>query len=111
MESLENILFSDSGPGTREDYEATFGEQPLGTLIRRILGLELDAAKNAFGTFLAAHSLSADQITFINQIIEYLASNGTMEPDQLFRPPFHRQSFQWRCGGIPESCRRDRFYR
>jgi len=88
IESLEAILFSDAGPGTREDYEATYGEQPLGTLIRQILGLELDAAKAAFGTFLGSHSHSADQITFVNQIIEYLAFHGTMEPDQLFRSPF-----------------------
>ena len=29
-----------------------------------------------------------DQITFLNEIIEYLVKNGTMKPKELFDSPF-----------------------
>ncbi|RTZ63187.1 MAG: hypothetical protein DSZ29_07345, partial [Aquificaceae bacterium] len=35
-----------------------------------------------------AGNLSADQITFINQIISYLTQNGTIDKKMLFEPPF-----------------------
>lgn len=33
-------------------------------------------------------SLSASQITFINNIIEYLTTNGTIDKEMLFESPF-----------------------
>lgn len=101
--SLEDILFSESGPGTRADYEATYGERPLGTLIREIVGLELSAAKDAFATFLSSQALNANQIAFINQVIDYLAARGLMEPDELFRPPFTDAHSNGVAGVFPET--------
>lgn len=89
IDALEEILFSDSGPGSRDDYEETYGtEQPLGKLVRQIVGLDQNAAKEAFAEFLSSAVYSADQITFINRIVEHLVHNGLMEPKQLFEPPF-----------------------
>lgn len=61
---------------------------PLGKLIREIVGLDANAAKEAFAQFLAAGTLTGDQITFINQIVDHLVHNGLMDPKALFEPPF-----------------------
>ena len=52
------------------------------------MGLDRLAAQEAFAEFLTRGSLTADQITFIHQIIDHLVQNGTMDPTLLFRPPF-----------------------
>ena len=69
--------------------------------MRQIVGLERNAAKEAFGEFLASATLSADQIRFIDQIIDHLTQNGIMEPAALFEPPFTDQSAQGVVGVLP----------
>ena len=67
LAELESILFSAEGPGSRETFNETYGtDQPLGKLIREIVGLDPNTAKVAFADFLGRGTLSADQITFIN---------------------------------------------
>ena len=89
IDSLEAILFADDGPGTREEFLETYGsDEPLALLVRRIVGLDANAAKSAFAEFLAEGEYSADQIQFINLIIDHLVANGMMKPELLFAPPF-----------------------
>ena len=38
--------------------------------------------------FLAARSLTADQIEFVNMIIDHLTDRGVMEPRLLYESPF-----------------------
>ena len=85
---LEAILFAESGLCTKEDFQRTYGDQPLGELIRRIVGLDRKAAKEAFAEFLAQGAFSADQIRFVDQIIEHLVRNGVMNLEALYEPPF-----------------------
>jgi len=81
----------------------TYGtDQPPGRLIREITGLDANAAKEAFADFLNLATLSADQITFINQIIDHLVHNGTMEPPDLFQPPFTDRHNQGVLGVLPD---------
>ena len=77
IESLEKILWSEVG--TKADYEAEYGEKPLGEFVREIVGLDMNAAKEAFSEFLGNTSLDARQIYFVNQIIEYIVQNGIMK--------------------------------
>ena len=56
--------------------------------IRRLVGLDREAASEAFGEFLHNTTYSATQIRFIDQIISYLTQNGTMDPGLLYEPPF-----------------------
>jgi type I restriction enzyme R subunit len=89
LEELEKMLFSGDETGTKEDFEKAFGtDKPLGHFIRSIVGLDRVAAKESFSKFLDQGTLSADQITFINQTINYLTLNGIMEPGVLFETPF-----------------------
>jgi len=83
------MLFNGSDLGTKEDFESTFRtEKPLGYFIRSIVGLDRTAAKEAFSAFFHQGNLTGDQITFLNQIIDYLTYNGVMTPGVLFDPPF-----------------------
>lgn len=77
MKALERILWSEVG--SKKDYEAEYGEKPLGEFVREIVGLDMAAAKSAFADFLNDVSLDASQIYFVNQIIEYIVHNGVMK--------------------------------
>ncbi len=102
LEGLEAILFSDEGPGSKEDFQKTYGDQPLGELVRRIVGLDRRAVKEAFGEFLASGHLTANQIRFIDQIIEHLARNGVMDLAALYEPPFTDVHFEGLDGVLPD---------
>ena len=77
VKSLERILWSEVG--SKKDYEAEYGEKPLGEFVREIVGLDMTAAKAAFAEYLNDVNLDADQIYFVNQIIEYIVRNGVMK--------------------------------
>ena len=74
---LEEILWSEVG--TKQDYEAEYGQKPLGEFVREIVGLDMNAAKTAFAQYLDDANLDARQIYFVNQIVEYIVHNGMMK--------------------------------
>jgi type I restriction enzyme, R subunit len=86
--ALENILFAEGGPIPRTVYEKIFGEKPLGVLVRSVVGLDKKAAKEAFAEFLAEAPLHPDQISFLDEVVDYLVKNGTMELKVMFETPF-----------------------
>ncbi|MCM2357388.1 MAG: DEAD/DEAH box helicase family protein [Geobacteraceae bacterium] len=89
LEELERLLFASEEVGSRERFEKVFGhQQSLGMFIRRLVGLDREAATEAFGEFLHDTTYSATQIRFIDQVIAYLTQNGTMDPGLLYEPPF-----------------------
>ena len=77
VKALERILWSEVG--SKKDYETEYGEKPLGEFVREIVGLDMTAAKAAFAEYLNDVNLDADQIYFVNQIIEYIVRNGVMK--------------------------------
>ena len=77
VEALEEILWKEVG--TKQDYENEFGAKPLGELVREIVGLDMNAAKEAFSEYLTNTSLDSRQIYFVNQIVEYIVHNGMMK--------------------------------
>lgn len=77
IKELEKILWSDLG--TKADYEAEYGEKPLGEFVREIVGLDMNAAKAAFSEYLDSANLDSRQIYFVNQIVEYIVQNGMMK--------------------------------
>ena len=52
------------------------------------MGLDHETAKQAFSQFISGTSVSANQIEFINLIVDYLTENGVMEPVRLYESPF-----------------------
>ena len=90
VKALEEILWSEVG--TRQEYEAEYGEKPLGEFVREIVGLDMTAAKAAFAEFLNDANLDSRQIYFVNQIVEYIVHNGMMKDlSVLQEPPFTDQ--------------------
>ena len=77
MAALEKILWSEVG--TKEDYEAQYQAKPLGEFVREIVGLDMNAAKEAFAEYLNDTNLDSRQIYFVNQIVEYIVHNGMMK--------------------------------
>ncbi|MFW5677954.1 MAG: type I restriction-modification enzyme R subunit C-terminal domain-containing protein, partial [Acetivibrio ethanolgignens] len=77
VKSLEEILWREVG--TKQDYEHEFGEKPLGEFVREIVGLDMNAAKEAFSEYLTNTNLDSRQIYFVNQIVEYIVHNGMMK--------------------------------
>lgn len=74
--SLEEILWKEVG--TKQDYENEIGTKPLGEFVREIVGLDMNAAKEAFSEYLTDTSLDSRQIYFVNQIVEYIIHNGML---------------------------------
>ncbi len=88
VNALESILFDGASIGTKQDYIENYGDKPLGVFIRSIVGLEVNAAQEVFAEFIQTGNLKADQMTFINNIINYLTRNGMIDQGMLFEPPF-----------------------
>ncbi len=77
VESLEQILWKEVG--SKDDYEKEYGHKPLGEFVREIVGLDMNAAKEAFSEFLNDTNLDSRQIYFVNQIVEYIVHNGMLK--------------------------------
>jgi type I restriction enzyme R subunit len=89
LDELERMLFESGEIGSRKDFEACYGSQEsLGIFIRKLVGLDREAAKRAFDQYLDTTTFDAKQIQFINQVIDYLTQNGVMDPKMLFEHPF-----------------------
>lgn len=77
VRNLESILWSELG--TKADYQAEYGDKPLGEFVREIVGLDMNAAKEAFSEYLNEASMDSRQIYFVNQIVEYIVHNGLLK--------------------------------
>lgn len=77
IDSLEQMLWKEVG--SKDDYEKEYGQKPLGEFVREIVGLDMNAAKEAFSEFLNDTNLDGRQIYFVNQIVEYIVHNGVMK--------------------------------
>ena len=88
LAELERML-AESGAGGAEDIErGPRSAHGLGLFIRSLVGLDRQAATEAFGEFLVGRTLTASQIDFINLIISHLTQNGVMEAARLYESPF-----------------------
>jgi type I restriction enzyme, R subunit len=86
LAALDKML-TDANLGPPENYAAARSEG-LGLFIRSLVGLDRQAAVKAFDTFLAGKSLNANQLQFINLIVDELTRTGVMEQSRLFESPY-----------------------
>lgn len=90
VERLEEILWSEAG--SREEYVREYQDKPLGELVREIVGLDMNAAKDAFARYLGDVNLDQRQIYFVNQIVNYVVKNGMVKDmSVLQKSPFTDQ--------------------
>lgn len=88
LSELERMMV-EAGVGTSADIaKAKEESQGLGIFIRSLVGLDREAAKQAFGQFLTGTTASANQVEFVNLIVEYLTEHGVMGAARLYESPF-----------------------
>lgn len=68
--------------------KAEYETPTLGVFIRKILGMDILAANQHFATFIQQENLNANQMVFVQKIIDYLNKNGILDKRQLTQPPF-----------------------
>lgn len=62
-------------------------------MMRQIVGLDMNADKEAFWKFIQGNDLNAEQIEFINLTINYIVENGLVaENNILLEAPFDTYS-------------------
>lgn len=89
LESLEQMLFGAQEIESRDRFEEVYGKDvSLKLFIRKLVGLDRNAAKQAFATYLEGGNFSANQIRFVENIIDYLTQNGVMDPGLLYEADF-----------------------
>jgi type I restriction enzyme, R subunit len=53
-----------------------------------LVGLDREAAKHVFTEFLSGRKLTADQLEFLDLVIDHLTARGVMDPKLLYEAPF-----------------------
>jgi type I restriction enzyme R subunit len=88
LKDLEQML-AQSGVGSIEELnQAKTKSHGLGIFVRSLVGLDREAAKQALAGFLAGKQLSANQIEFMNMIVDHLTEHGVMDAALLYETPF-----------------------
>lgn len=88
LEELERML-AESGTLNPEHLSKAKAEsEGLGLFVRSLVEMEKDAAKQALGEFTAGKRLTANQIEFVNVIVDQLAAAGTVPLELLYESPF-----------------------
>lgn len=88
LDELERMLTTSGIGGPAEVQRAKKESHGLGLFVRSLVGLDREAAKQAFAGFLTGKTLSANQIEFVNLIIDHFTEQGYMEAALLYESPF-----------------------
>lgn len=88
LAELERMLL-EAGVANENLLAAAKNEsEGLGLFVRSLVGLEREAAKKAFDRFLTGRTPTANQIEFIDMIVNYLTQHGAMDAALLYESPF-----------------------
>lgn len=82
LQTLEEIMWNQLG--SESDYKKEYGDMPLGQLVRKVVGLDRQAANEAFSEFLNTEKLNSTQIHFVKLIVDYIVKNGFVENNKIF---------------------------
>lgn len=87
IKHLESIMFNELG--SQSDYQKEFGDTPVTKLVRNMIGLDREAANEAFSEFLNNENLNSNQIHYISLIVDYIVKNGMIDDNRvLTEDPF-----------------------
>ncbi len=88
LAALQRML-TENGVGAEEDIRRAAEEaNGLGLFVRSLVGLDRQAAKDALAGFLTGKTLSANQIEFVNLIVNHLTEHGVIDATMLYESPF-----------------------
>jgi type I restriction enzyme R subunit len=91
LKSLEKTLVEigeDDGETLLSDLLARSEAPSLAHFVRSLVGMDRSAAQAAFSQFLNDRSLTAQQIRFVELVIDQLTARGVMDASALYEPPF-----------------------
>lgn len=71
-----------------EQFDRIRSEGGLGLFVRSLIGMDREAAKAAFAEFLVNRQATANQIEFVNMVVDHLTERGSMDPRMLYESPF-----------------------
>ena len=60
----------------------------VAAFVRSLVGLDREAATQAFAHLIAGGTASARQLQFIGEIVQHLTEHGAMPEDRLYASPF-----------------------
>lgn len=83
LKTLEELMWKELG--THADYEKEFGDMPVNKLVRKIVGLDREAANEAFSEFLNKENLNIKQIHFVKLIVDYIVANGLIDDNKVLQ--------------------------
>ena len=82
-------MLIEAGTSTAADVSKIRAGSGLGLFVRSLVGLDREAAKKAFAEFLDGKTFTANQIHFVDLMINYLTQGEWMIPARLYEsPPF-----------------------
>jgi type I restriction enzyme R subunit len=88
LDELERMLTANGVGGAGDVRKAKEECHGLGLFVRSLVGLDREAAKQAFAGFVAGTTLNANQIEFVNLIVDHLTEHGVMGASLLYESPF-----------------------
>jgi type I restriction enzyme R subunit len=94
-------MFMEEGVVDAERLGALRTEGGLGLFLRSLLGLDRQAAKHAFSMAIDIRGLTANQIQFIELIVNHLTERGVIDPTLLYESPFTDLNDQGLSGVFP----------
>jgi len=88
LTELERLI-EQSGAGGPEDLrKAAESSQGLSLFVRSLVGMDRAAAKEALARFTRGKTLTANQLEFVNLIVDHLTVHGIVEAARLYESPF-----------------------
>jgi len=88
LHELERMLTASGLANPEHLQKAKTGSNGLGLFVRSLVGLDREAAKQALAGFMSGKTLSANQIEFVNLIVDHLTEHGVMDAGLLYESPF-----------------------
>lgn len=86
LAELQKIL-EESGAGDSSVIQRASSDG-LGLFVRSLVGLDREAAKSELNQVVSSSDLTANQIEFLNLVVDYLTEHGLLEPKALYESPF-----------------------
>jgi type I restriction enzyme R subunit len=88
LQELERMLTASGLAQPEHLAKAKTESNGLGLFVRGLVGLDREASKKALAGFVTGKTLGANQIEFVNLIIDHLTEHGVMKPELLYESPF-----------------------
>lgn len=88
LSELQRMLI-ESGAGSPEELEAATAQaQGLGLFVRSLVGMDRQAALDALSDFIGDKTLTANQLHFVDMIVQQLTEHGVVEIGALYESPY-----------------------